>query len=162
MKKVTILTLTVVVLFAFGARDLTAQASDMDLYVNLGVLTDDQFEFDPFIWSAGINIDIQLGRMLMFSPECDVIFEGFKFKKMWLSPGAILNVRYGLIFAGAGIIKWFNLVGNEVMVNSELSLKMNAGFKGQKYRLAAYIATPFDDFFGENMIMFGATLGFKF
>lgn len=160
MKKITILILTVLVIFAFGARDLTAQVSDMDLYVNLGLTTDDQFTFDPFMWTAGVNIDIHLGRMLMFSPECDVVFMDFKFKKMWLSPGAILNVRYGLMFAGAGIIKWFKLVGN--VVNSEFSMKMNAGFIGQKYRLVAYITTPFNDFFGKNMIMFGATLGFKF
>jgi hypothetical protein len=41
-------------------------------------------------------------------------------------------------------------------------MKINAGFKGQKYRLAAYIFTPFNDFLGKNTIMFGATLGFKF
>jgi len=160
MKKVTVLILTVLVIFAFGARDLTAQASDMVLYVNLGMMTDDQFTFDPFIWTAGANMDINLGRMLMFSPECDVVFRKFNFKNMWLSPGAILNVRYGLLFAGAGIIKWFELAGN--LGNSEFLMKINAGFKGQKYRLVAYITTPFNAFFEENTVMFGATLGFKF
>lgn len=160
MKKTTILTLVVVAIFVFGTRDLTAQVSDMDLYVNLGLTSNDKFEFDPLIWTAGVNIDIHLSRLLMFSPECDVVFLKFKFNKMWLSPGAILNVRYGLFFAGAGIIKWFKLVGN--VVNSEFSMKMNAGFIGQKYRLVGYIATPFNDFFGKNMIMFGASLGFKF
>ena len=160
MKKITILTLIVIVIFVFGARDLTAQVSDMDLYVNLGVTTYDQFTFDPFIWTAGVNMDIHLSSMLVFSPECDVVFRKFDFKNMWLSPGAILNVRRGLFFAGAGIIKWFKLVGN--VGNSEFLMKINAGFIGQKYRLVAYITTPFKAFFEKNTLMFGASLGFKF
>jgi len=105
MKKTTIVSLVFAVIFAFCPRDLTAQVSDMDLYLNLGLTTNDEFTFDPFIWTAGASIDIHLGRMLMLSPECDVVFMDFKFKRMWLSPGAILNARLGLFFAGAGIVK---------------------------------------------------------
>jgi hypothetical protein len=160
MKKLTLLVLALALIFAFSVRDLKAQASEMDLFVNVGAVTDEDFTFDPFFWSAGINLDINLGSMLMFSPECDVIFFEFKFKDMWLAPGAILNVKYGLLFAGAGVTKWFKLAGNAV--NTEFMMKMNAGFKGQKYRIAAYIATPFNDFFAKYAVIFGATLGFRF
>lgn len=160
MKKVSILVLAFVFVFAFGSRHLSAQVSEMDLYVNVGILTDDSFTFDPFFWSAGANMDIKFGRMLMFSPECDVIFKKFKFKRIWLAPGAVLNVRYGLFFAGAGLRKWFKI--SKKGFNTDILMKINAGFKGHKYRLAAYLETPFDDFFGKNMVTFGATLGFKF
>lgn len=160
MKKLTMVVLVLVLVFTIGARDLKAQEGDMDLYVNVGVVTDDEFTFEPFFWTAGANLDINLGRMLMFSPECDVIFFKFKFKDMWLAPGAILNVRYGMLFAGAGVSKWFKLAGN--VFNSEFMMKMNAGFKGKQYRLAAYILTPFDNFLKKYNIIFGATLGFRF
>ena len=160
MKKLTMVVLVSVLIAAFGAQSLKAQANEMDLYVNVGVVTDNEFTFDPFFWSAGVNLDVNLGKMLMFSPECDVIFFKFKFKDMWLAPGAILNVRYGLLFAGAGVTKWFKLAGN--VLNSEFMMKLNAGFKGKQYRLAAYIETPFNDFFAKYAIIFGATLGFRF
>ncbi len=160
MKKVTLLILSVVLASAFGAVNLMAQASEMDLFVNLGVLTDDKFKFNPFLWSGGLNLDINLGSMLMVSPECHAVFQEFKFDTIWLVPGGILNVRYGLIFAGAGITKWLKLTGT--ITNPDLQLKINAGFKGQKYRLVAFLETPFNDLFAAGTITFGAAFGFKF
>ncbi len=160
MKKVGVLVVGFMLVFGFFARDLKAQ-QEMDLYLNLGVLTDDSFDFDPFTWSAGVNLDVHFTDKLMLSPECDVIFQEFKFDYIWLAPGILANVKLSSFFVGAGISKWFKLSG-EFATNSKLLLKINAGFKGKKYRVAAYVATPFSDLFEKYMVTFGAVLGFGF
>jgi len=140
---------------------MTLQAQqEMNLYVNVGVVTDEDFGFDPFFWTGGANLDIHLNQKLMLSPECNVIFQGFKFDTMWLEPGVLLNLKLGSLFVGGGIAKWFKLTDNAL--SSELLLKLNGGFSGKKYRLVAYIETPFDNIFGKYAIIFGAQLGFVF
>ncbi|MCK4764251.1 MAG: hypothetical protein KAW12_18780 [Candidatus Aminicenantes bacterium] len=160
MKKVILLVMVFVLVFAVSAVNLKAQGQEMDLYVNAGLITDDQFTFDPIVWSGGINVDIHFSDMLMLSPECDVIFWGFKFDAIWLAPGVIANFKTNMLFVGGGITKWFKLSGN--VFNSDLSLKLNVGFKSKKYRLTVYLLTPFDEMFKRYYTMFGATIGFAF
>lgn len=160
MKKVILFLLVFVMVFVVAAGNLKAQGQEMDLYVNAGLITDDQFSFDPFIWSAGVNVDIHFTNMLVLSPECDVIFDGFKFDAIWLAPGVVLNVKTNILFFGGGITKWFKLSGN--VGNSELNLKLNVGAKSKKYRFAVYLLTPFDEMFKKYFVSFGATIGFAF
>lgn len=160
MKKVSVLALVVVSLFALGTRNLQAQPVDMELFVNFGLWTDKEFTFDPFFYTGGVNLDVHVTPTFMLSPECDVVFKGFKFDAIWLAPGVVLNVKYSMFFAGAGISRWFKLKG--IDDDSDTLFKINAGVKGHKYRLAVYIETIFNEFFAKDQIYFGATLGFKF
>ena len=151
--------ITTLFVILFGGIALQAQ-QEMNLYVNVGLVTDKEFTFDPFLWSGGVSLDIHLGQQLMLSPECNVIFEGFKFDTMWLQPGVLVNLKLSSLFVGAGITKRFKLTDN--VFASELLLKLNGGFSGKKYRLVAYIETPFDNIFGKYAILLGAQLGFVF
>ena len=162
MKKLTIFIMVFVLAFVFSTRNLKAQAEDIDLFVNAGILTGDEFKFDPFTWSGGVNLDVHLTGKFMLSPECNVIFQEFEFKNMWLAPGVILNAKFDLFFAGAGISKWFKLAGN--VGTTKLQLKINAGFRSAKYRVTVYLESPLDGdlFFKKNSVIFGATIGMAF
>lgn len=130
----------------------------MKLSFNAGVHTDDSFSFDPFFWTAGLNLDINMGKHLMLSSECFVIIHEFEFDHTTLAPAVLLNFKFASLFVGGGVTKWWNV--NDFSNPSDFMLKLNAGFRGRNLKLTAYLITDFDDLFEYNAV--GATLGFCF
>ncbi len=150
------LLLTCALLLASG---LAAAGKPMSFGLNFGVMTDDGFSFDPFIWTAGAELDLQLGDYLMLSPEVTLAQNGFTFKEFILFPGAVLNFTPGNVFVGGGLVKGIYIGGGKTFVADEFSLKLNAGLYSKNLKLTAYLITAFEDLFSYMTI--GATLGFR-
>ncbi len=142
------------------ASGLCAAGTGTNLVLNLGVMTDDGFTFDPFIWTAGLELDLQLGKYLMLSPEVTLAQNGFKFKEFLLFPGAVLNFTPGSFFVGGGLVKGIYIGSGQAFVADDFSLKLNAGFLTENLKLTAYAITTFDNLFSDMLV--GASLGFRF
>lgn len=158
MKKIIILFFGASLILSISNQNLYSQYETMTLSFNAGVHTDDSFSFDPFFWTAGLILDINMGDHLMLSPECFVIVHEFEFDYTTLAPAVLLNFKFESLFVGGGITKWWNV--NDFSNPSDFLLKLNAGFRGRNLKLAAYLITDFDDLFEDNVV--GATLGFYF
>ncbi|UCC39291.1 MAG: hypothetical protein JSV96_16055 [Candidatus Aminicenantes bacterium] len=158
MKKIIILFFSALLILSVSNQNLYAQYETMSMSFNAGVHTDDSFSFDPFFWTAGLVLDINMGDYLMLSPECFVIVNKFEFGFTNLAPAVLLNFRFESLFLGGGITKWWNV--DDFSEPSDFMLKLNAGFKGRNLKLTAYLITGFEDFLENNLV--GATLGFYF
>ncbi len=134
-----------------------AQAQSIDVSANFGVLTRDDFKFEPLILSGNITLDIYVGGFLMVSPEC-TLYANSKLESasMILAPGGTVNFTFGQLFIGGGIVKEIWLKSSEVKF--PLELKLQAGVRASKFRLGAYMLTSFEDLFAA--LSFGFTLGF--
>jgi hypothetical protein len=136
-----------------------AAGNEMSFGINFGIQTDDSFSFDPILWTAGAELDIQIGSSLMFSPEVMLVGEGFEFKYFTLYPAAILNFTASSFFVGGGVAKGF-LIGSGVSGSSDFLLKLNTGFVTKSFKLTAYALMAFDSLFKDMWV--GASLGFRF
>ena len=139
---------------------LYATGNQMNFGLNFGVMTDDGFSFDPLMWTAGAELDIQFGEFLMFSPEVTLVGNGFKFKEFLLFPAVILNFTPGNFFVGGGLTKGFYLGSGEDFAITDIALKLNAGLISRNIKLTAYLITAFDNLFDGMLV--GASLGFRF
>jgi hypothetical protein len=137
-----------------------ATGNQMNFGLNFGVMTFDDFSFDPLMWTAGAELDIQFGDFLMFSPEVTLVGNGFKFKEFLLFPAAILNFTPGNFFIGGGLTKGFYLGSGEDFAITDIALKLNAGLISKNIKLTAYLITGFDNLFDGMLV--GASLGFRF
>jgi len=133
--------------------------SQMNFGINFGIMTYDDFKFDPIFWTAGAELDLQLSDFLMLSPEVTLVGYKFEFKQFILYPGVILNLTPGSLFIGGGLVKGF-LIGEGDSVSSDVSLKLNAGLVSKNTKLTVYLISDFDNLF-KNMLI-GASLGFRF
>jgi hypothetical protein len=142
-------------------RDSSAAGagSSMRFGINFGAMTDDTFSFNPFVWTAGAELDFQFGNFLMFSPEVMLVGEGFEFKYFVLYPAAILNFTASSFFFGGGVAKGF-AIGSGTSGSTDFMLKLNAGLVAKSVKLTAYALMAFDSLF-KNMLL-GASLGFRF
>jgi uncharacterized protein YgiM (DUF1202 family) len=128
--------------------------------LNFGAMTDDTFNFDPFLWTAGVELDIELGSFLMLSPEAILVGSGFEFDVFTLYPAAILNLTASSFFVGGGVAKGF-VIGSGMSGSTDFALKLNAGLVAPGVKLTVYALMAFDNIFGSGMAL-GATLGFRF
>ncbi len=159
MKKCLMVAMLVLAVMAAFPSSASA-AGAYNFYIRGGVITDKNLTFDPFLWTAGANLDFNLGPALVISPECDIIVYKFHFNPVWLAPAVTLNFRAGNLFIGGGLAK-FLLIGSGYTLSSDFLLKLNAGFKADTIKLQAYLLTPLsDEAFSE--MDFGATFGFGF
>lgn len=159
MKKLIVSVIAVLALVAIVPRTASA-AGPYNFYIRAGVITDQNLTFDPFLWTAGANLDLNLGPALMISPECDIIVYKFHFDPIWLTPAVTVNFRAANLYIGGGLAK-FLIIGSGWTLSSDLLLKLNAGFKADTIKLQAYLLTPLsDEAFSE--VLFGATFGFGF
>jgi hypothetical protein len=136
-----------------------AAGNQMDFGLNFGIMTVDDFKFDPIMWTAGAELDFQLGNYIMLSPELTLVGYKFEFKQFILYPGVILNFTPGNFFIGGGVVKGF-LIGSGTSGSSAIALKLNAGILSKNIKLTTYLISDFDNLF-KNMLI-GASLGFMF
>lgn len=141
------------------ALGLSAFDKQTTLGLNFGIMDTDQFTFNPLLWSAGAELDIQLGEFLMLSPEATLVGNGFKFKDFLLFPGVVLNFTPSNFFIGGGLVKGIYIGSGETFVADEFSLKLNAGLFTKNLKLTAYVITAFDSLFDGMLV--GASLGFR-
>lgn len=130
------------------------------LYAGFGTLTVDDFSFSPFLWFAGLNYDYHLGHRLMISPEFYIIAREFAFETAYLAPAVLVNVKINRLFAGAGISKYFRVGERFEDISSDISLKLNIGFRQRRLKIALFGIFNFDDIFAD--MAFGLTIGIKF
>lgn len=133
--------------------------SQMNFGLNFGIMDTDQFQFNPILWTAGAELDFQLGSYLMVSPEVTLVGNGFKFKEFLLFPGVVLNFTPGNFFVGGGLVKGIYIGSGSTFVSDEFSLKLNAGLISKTIKLTAYLITSFDSLFDGMLV--GASLGFR-
>jgi len=160
MKKIVIVIAFLFIAFSFSAGQLNAQDIGMNFYINFGLLTDDSFAFNDYLWSTGANLDIHIGPLLMITPECDIIVYKFDFDPVILAPAVMANIKLKNIFFGLGITRWF-LIGDSVgTIEGDFGLKMNVGLRTSNLRILLYGVSYFDNFF--DYLLFGVSLGFGF
>lgn len=133
------------------------QAQGIGASSNFGVITRNDFKFDPLYFSGNITLDFRFVNFIMFSPEC-TLYANSKFDSasITVAPGGTINFTFGQLFLGAGIVKEIWLKSASVSI--PLQMKLQAGLRASKFRLGAYMLTFFDDLFQDKS--FGFTLGF--
>jgi hypothetical protein len=136
-----------------------AAGSQMNFGLNFGIMTYDNFKFNPILWTVGTELDFQIGDVLMLSPELTLVGYKFEFKQFVLYPGIILNFTPGSLFVGGGVVKGF-LIGEGDSLSSDVALKLNAGLISKNTKLTVFLISDFDDLF--NNMLIGASLGFRF
>ena len=164
MRKIIYLLFCSLLIFAMLSQNAHAENKPISFCISGGVETNLDSLFDATYWMAGATLDINLSALpLMISPECHIVVYGFEFEYFRIVPAVVLNYKISSLFVGAGITKWWWL-GSEAewFDPSDLLLKVNAGYKGNRIRLSAFIITPFDHLFGRYYNRVGATLGFGF
>jgi hypothetical protein len=158
MKKALAAGAMIFVIFIWYPQHTQAQDIGMNFYINFGVITDDSFSFNDWLWSGGAQLDFHIGSLFMISPECDVIIYRFNFDPVTLAPGIIANIKLSNLFLGAGVTKWF-IMGDPVgPILDELAFKANVGIRTSNLKISLYAVTYFDQFFESTII--GITMGF--
>jgi hypothetical protein len=143
-----------------AALPASAQASGpVNFYIRLGVITDQNATFNPFLWTAGANLDINLSDSFFIAADADVIVHKFNFDPLWLTPSVLLNLRLSSFYIGAGVSKFVIISGSSTMT-SDFLFKANAGLKMDGLKLQVFLYTPFDEMFKDMGI--GANIGFGF
>ncbi|MBN2346052.1 MAG: hypothetical protein JXO51_06645 [Candidatus Aminicenantes bacterium] len=136
-----------------------AAGTQMSFGLNFGAMTDDSFSFDYFYPGVGAELDIQVGDVLMISPEITLYSIKFEFDTLLLYPGAMVNFTPGGFFVGGGVVKPIAISGGG-SYSTDFALKLNAGLVSKGVKLTFYLITVFDSLFDGMLI--GANLGFRF
>ena len=55
------------------ASGLVAFDKKSTLGLNFGIMDTDRFTFNPLMWTAGVEVDIQVGEYLLLSPEATLV-----------------------------------------------------------------------------------------
>lgn len=134
-------------------------AGPLNFYIRFGVITDQNATFNPFLWTAGANLDINVSDSFFIAADADLIVHKFNFDPLWLTPSVLLNFRVSSFFVGAGVSK-FVLISGGSTLTSDLLFKANAGLKMNSLKLQFFLYTPFSEMFSEMGI--GANIGFGF
>jgi hypothetical protein len=158
MKKSAFIAFAVLALFFVSSRELAAQS---EVALNIGVITDKSFSFNPFLWIMGLSFDFYLTPSLSLSPEIYMAVHNSDFGTILVAPAVLLNFQGDGFFLGGGFTKWWAL-GSDVAgsPSSHVALKWNAGLKGGSIKLTAFVITPFDNIFQDMAV--GAAFGFYF
>jgi hypothetical protein len=144
------------ILFAIACAGV-APAQNNEVSANAGILTRNDFKFDPLVLSGNVTFDLSVGRFILLSPECTLYTDSkFTTESLILAPGGTVNFTTGQLFLGGGIIKEIWLKSSAVSI--PLELKLQAGVRASRFRLGAYMLTFFEGMF--NDISFGFTIGF--
>lgn len=152
---------TIIMLFGLLlVSGVFAAGNEMGFVLNFGVVTNDDFNFNPLMWTVGGELDFQLGDSLMISPDLTIVGNGFKFKEFLVFPSVMLNFTPGGFFVGGGLTKGFYIGNGEDFSITDVALKLNAGLISPGIKLTAYVVTAFKNLF-EGMAV-GASVGFRF
>jgi hypothetical protein len=147
---------SIFILIAIACAGLVP-AQSIDVSANIGLLTRNDFTFDPLVLSGNITLALSVGSFILVSPECTLYTDSkFTTDSLLIAPGGTINFASGQLFLGAGIIKEIWLKSTDVSI--PLEMKLQVGIRASKYRLGAYMLTFFDEMF--NDISFGFTIGF--
>ena len=128
------------------------KADSTKFFGNFGIMTDDSFSFDPYLWSLGVNFDFSINDLFMISPEVNVLTYKFEFSTFLLEPAVLANFKFGTFFAGAGLSKFFVITGDDFADSTDIALKINAGFRSENLKFKVYLITPFSDLLSSNVI----------
>ncbi len=140
---------------------LYSAANKMTIDINVGTMTDKNVSLNPFFWTAGVELDIPIGKVLFFSPEALLMGYKFEFKQFLLFPGMIMNVAFGNFFAGGGVTKGFYVSGGSTTaIPDAFFLKVNGGLMSESLKITAYMITPFTNQ-AFNDFAVGLTIGFR-
>jgi hypothetical protein len=115
--------------------------------------------FTGSLMTLGFHVDFHAGELVMISPEVMVAANNFYFTVATLYPGVILNFKIGRFFIGGGVVLPSSL-NSARSETSDLSPKINVGFRSFGATLAAYLITDFHGVSKRNL--FGMSMGFRF
>ena len=147
-------------LVMLAPRQVSAD-TDVQLYGSFGMMTDDSFKFNNFLWFAGLNLDLSLNNILMLSPELNLVTHKFKFKAFLLEPAVLLNLKLSEnFFVGGGITKFLAIASGDYYGSTDMAVKLNIGIISEYFKFRIFLITPFNDFFKDNLIGFSAGISF--
>ncbi len=158
MKKIFSVLIIIVLMFSAIAK-LEANENDFGVFINFGIMADDDLKFNPFLWYFGGNFDFYISDNIIISPEANFIMQDFDFETFLLQPAIMLNVKLSSLFLGAGIQKVF-LIGGKESFSTDLGLKLNAGFRSETIKFTFFATMPFDSVFKDMLIGVQIGLGF--
>ena len=163
MKKVFSILLAVVLVVGLGAGRAFAQGKKVEFSLNLGAMTDlgSDGSFSDVLFTFGPQVDIHISPTFMISPEVWVITDDhFSFDPLLLYPGVVLNyTAKGGFFAGAGVVLPVMFWSGHTDTG-DLLPKINVGYRGDHFQLAAYLLTDTHEIFKYNLI--GLNAGYRF
>ncbi len=131
----------------------------VNVYLRLGVITDDGLSFKPFLWTLGANFDFNISSAFFLSADADMVIHEFSFSPVWLTPSVMANLRLSAFYVGAGISKFF-ILGSGYELTSSFLFKANVGLKDDNYKLQVFVYSPLNElaeYFG-----LGINFGFGF
>jgi hypothetical protein len=165
MKKV-VLGLAVMGLLVGGAfTGAQAQGRRPAFSLNLGAHTNlfSETSFDNFWFTMDARVGIPVSRLLEFSTEImAMVDDSLNFSAVWLYPSAVLNVKLGDFFVGAGAVLPI-VFYDEGADSGTLTPKINLGYRNRNLILTFYFLTSIEKYAGfleYNYI--GATVGYLF
>jgi len=159
--KRAIVVAAIICLLAGPASKAVQAETDTQLFLSLGLMTDDSFKFNDFLLHLGLNLDLTLNDFLILSPELNLVTNKFKFKAFLLEPAILLNLKFSdSFFVGAGISKFLVISEGDYFGSSDMALKLNVGYFDEYFKFRIYLITPFNDLFKNSLIGLQAGLSF--
>lgn len=105
-----------------------AQDAGMQFVVQVGLMTQQNFSFEPTWAVASVLLAVHLNDFLFIAPECAVFLPELKLDPLFYwSPGVTLNYKFGDIFAGAGAFRWLEVSKEERNLNRFWQVKTQIG-----------------------------------
>jgi hypothetical protein len=173
------LLLVLLLSFASPALDAGTNNNSPDLYLNGGVWKGNV----SGSWTAGFNLDLQLGSRpsmqgepsvypaflvnllnnLIVSPEVMVLGSSSDFGSNVLAPAVILNINAGNIYVGAGLGVGFNIgAGGSSNSFAILLSKVNIVYMVRRFRLTLFSSFIIASHSHNRNTLIGVTIGYKF
>jgi hypothetical protein len=114
---------------AGGAPQTHAKDRPVNIFLNFGT----EINMMPQYWSAGLQVDLHPGKLLMVSPEFNIWF-GKGLTGCFLVPAVLLNLKVGRFFAGVGPA----IIGYQPGGGAwEFRPKFDLGYKTRHFKLLA-------------------------
>ena len=146
--------------------------TETEFAANAGLFWYDKFSLKPLYWTMGLNMDFFVNEKFGISPELYLVLRNFEFKKSFWAPALMFNYKFDdfrlgvfyTAFLGAGVTKLirFDKDWDDAELTTDLALKLNVVFSGDKHKSTFFLITSFDNFLKKGHILVGCCYGIYF
>ena len=157
MKRALSLALVTGILAVWAPQPGRAEGRRIGFFISMGFMTKEKVS--PNWLTLGGEIAIPLGSRWSLNPEVALWGSSFSFNNYYIVPGAVVNVRFGRVSLGAGIVKRFWISRFSEDDSSERIIpKIQVGYQYMNSRIAL-IVIPIPD---GDYLSFGLAFGTGF